>query len=599
MSGKLAEPHIAGHATATISSTISRGSTLSPRMSPRRPPASNVKNASLARGNLRAQFQGSVGSGRVEGRATAVSGTASIANANLADLLAMVNQKDRAGGTVERRRPGLGNRGEPVIAADIHLVKGQIQDEPFDRLDAKVSSRGDTIEMTDGKLTAGARQITASATYQHPAGDFERGRVQFKVATNSMPLDQFRTVAKERPGVKGDGADERRWRSRVSQKAGKAAVEIADLRADVTAHGLALDEQMLGDAHFTANTQGQTLVTHVDSNFANSTIKGDGRWQLAGDYPGSTGIQFSNLDFTRLRDWLSPPKTPNNVQLAGSAQGKIMIEGPMMKPEQWKASLQIPQFQLQPAADALPTANRAALALKNAEPILVTMQNDVIRVASAHFTGSQTNITVGGTVSPKQRNQLDLQVSGKADLALLQNFDPRFHLVRPGRNRGHHPRHVSAAAGGGQTAVDPRQSELRRFSQRPFERQRSDCLQRDASQYPEPDGGKRRRQDRGDRLRGLWRRRVCLPRATGWHRSARALSGRREHGGECEPDAERLERGQPAGGDHHHPAHRLQPAHRPGLRAGEIERARARRPPPRPASWPTCSSTCRSRWRRT
>ena len=151
-------------------------------------------------------------------------------------------------------------------------------------------------------------------------------------------------------------------------------MEIADLRADVTAHGLALDEQMLGDARFTATTQGQMLLTHLDSNFANSKINGDGRWRLTGDYPGSTEIQFSNLDFTRLRDWLSPPKTPPRVLLAGSAQGKIMIEGPMMKPEQWKASLQIPQFQVQPAADALPCGEPLAAYLPPTAGALTGME---------------------------------------------------------------------------------------------------------------------------------------------------------------------------------------------------------------------------------
>ena len=426
VTGKLAEPHIVGHATATNLVYDQREFDGFAADVTATPSGVELQNASLSRGNLRALFQGSIGLADWKSTdASPVRGTVSIANARLADLLAMLNQKDLpVTGILSATGQASGTVAKPVLAADVHLVKGQIQDEPFDRLDAKVSNRGDVIEVADAKLTAGAKQIAASATYQHATGDFERGRVQFKIASNSMPLDQFRTVVKDRPGVKGAVQMSADGTGVISQQAGKANLAIADLRADVSAKGLALDEQMLGDAHLTANTQGQTLVTHVDSNFANSTIQGNGRWQLTGDYPGSTEIQFSNLDFTRLRDWLSPSKTPNTVRLAGSAQGKVMIEGPMVKPEQWKASLEIPQFQLQPAADALPTANRGALALKNAEPILITMQNDVIRVASAHFTGNQTNVTVGGTVAMKQRNPLDLQVSGNADLALLQSFIP-------------------------------------------------------------------------------------------------------------------------------------------------------------------------------
>jgi translocation and assembly module TamB len=426
VSGKLAEPHVAGHATATNFvydrhdfDAFAADVTASPA-------GVELKNASLTHGKLRAQFQGSVGLADWKtSDASTVAGTASVANANLADLLAMANQKDvPVSGTLTASGQVSGTIGSPAVAADLHLAKGQIQGEPFDRLDAKVSSSSDVVTVSDGRITAGARQIDASATYHHAAGDFERGRVQFKVATNSMPLDQFQTVVNERPGAKGSVQMSADGAAVVSQKAGKPDVQIAEFRADITARGLALDEQMLGDAHVTATTQGQTLITHMDSNFAHSTIKGDGRWQLTGDYPGSTDIQFTNLDFTRLSDWLAPPKQPPSVHLAGSAEGHIMIEGPMIKPELWKASLNVPQFELRPVTDAFRTRNRAPLALKNAEPIAVTMQNDVIRVGRAHFTGNQTNITVGGTIALKQRNPLDLTISGKADLALLQTFDP-------------------------------------------------------------------------------------------------------------------------------------------------------------------------------
>jgi len=426
VSGKLDDPHIAGHATATNFvydqhqfDAFAADVTASPA-------GVTAKNASLSRGKLRAEFQGSVAlSDWKTSDASAIAGTASIASGNLTDLLAEAGRKDvPVSGTLTASGQVSGTIGKPVAAADIHLIKGQIGDEPFDKLDARVSSSGDVVEVSGVRLTAGARQIDASATYHHAAGDFERGRVQFQVKTNSMPLDQFRTVVKDRPGVKGavqltaDGA------ANVSQKGGKPEVQIADVRADLTARGLALDDQMLGDAHFTATTEGQTLITHLDSNFAGSMITGNGRWQLTGDYPGSTEIQFTNLDFTRLRDWLSPPQAPPNVRLAGSAQGRINVEGPMLKPEEWKASLQIPQFQLQPAANALGNLNPGPLALKNAEPIVITMQNDVVRIVSAHFIGNQTNITLSGSLSPKQRNPLDLQVSGKADLTLLQSFDP-------------------------------------------------------------------------------------------------------------------------------------------------------------------------------
>jgi translocation and assembly module TamB len=384
-----------------------------------------VTNASLARGAVRARFQGSVG--LVNWKTVEdsdVAGTASLANANLPELLAMAGRKDLAvKGALDLTARVSGTISNPVVAADVSVTKGEVEGEPFDRLDAKVTNRGNTIEVAGAKITAGARVVTAAATFQHPPEDFERGRLQFKVASNALPLDQFRTVVKDRPGVKGTVQLSAEGVLVVSPKAGKTAAQISDLRADLTARGLAVGEQMLGDAHFTANTEAQTIVTHFDSNFANSTIRGEGRWRIADDYPGSANIQFSNLDFARLRDWLSPSRTPRAPQVMGSAQGNVTIEGPALRPEQWKAELRVPQFQLQPAPGTARAANTGVLALRNAEPIRVTMQNDVIRVVSAHFTGNQTNLNLSGTISPKQRNPLDLQVKGGINLELLEDFD--------------------------------------------------------------------------------------------------------------------------------------------------------------------------------
>jgi translocation and assembly module TamB len=425
VSGKLDALRIAGHASATNFVYDGRPFDSFAADVTASPGGVEVTNASLARGAVRARFQGSVG--LVNWKTVEdsdVAGTASLANANLPELLAMAGRKDLAvKGALDLTARVSGTISNPVVAADVSVTKGEVEGEPFDRLDAKVTNRGNTIEVAGAKITAGARVVTAAATFQHPPEDFERGRVQFKVASNALPLDQFRTVVKDRPGVKGTVQLSAEGVLVVSPKAGKTAAQISDLRADLTARGLAVGEQMLGDAHFTANTEAQTIVTHFDSNFANSTIRGEGRWRIADDYPGSANIQFSNLDFARLRDWLSPSRTPRAPQVMGSAQGNVTIEGPALRPEQWKAELRVPQFQLQPAPGTARAANTGVLALRNAEPIRVTMQNDVIRVVSAHFTGNQTNLNLSGTISPKQRNPLDLQVKGGINLELLEDFD--------------------------------------------------------------------------------------------------------------------------------------------------------------------------------
>lgn len=424
VSGKLEAPQIAGHAAMTNFVYDGRPFDALAVDVNASPAGVKAQNGSIARGAVRAQFQGSVGLADWKTSDTSsVAGSAAIANAPLGDLLALADQKDvPVSGTLKASATVSGTIGNPAIAADLDLAKGAIKGEPFDRLTAKVSTSGNTVQVSDARLTAGKNQITASATYQHATGDFRSGRAQFQVASNAMALGQLQTIVNERPDVKGTVQVTASGAAAITPQ---APVQLTALKADVAAHGLALGQQAFGDAHLTASTEGQTVVAHLDSDFTGAKIAGDGRWQLADGYPGSAKIEFSNLDFARLRDWLAPPKESPVAKVMGSAQGSVTIDGPALEPAAWKASLTIPTLQLRPAPNTVPAAaDVAALSLHNTQPIQVTMQNDVIRLVSAHFAGNHTDLTLGGTVSPKTKNQLDLQVTGNVNLGVLHTFNP-------------------------------------------------------------------------------------------------------------------------------------------------------------------------------
>src|SRR5207237_10445278 len=153
----------------------------------------------------------------------------------------------------------------------------------------------------------------------------------------------------------------------------------AELLAALQARGIQMTGQPIGNAHLTANSQGDLLRAHIESDFANSAIKGDGEWRLTGDYPGSAAVTFSKLDFAELREWISPSKDSGEM-IAGSAEGELRLEGPARKPELLKASLRIPKLELGPAPNSQITATRGALVLHNEGPIVVSMPNQVVTV---------------------------------------------------------------------------------------------------------------------------------------------------------------------------------------------------------------------------
>jgi translocation and assembly module TamB len=170
------------------------------------------------------------------------------------------------------------------------------------------------------------------------------------------------------------------------------------------------------------------LTAHLESAFANSAVSGDGEWRLEGEYPGNATIRFSKVDFAQLRAWIAPSQSSAADRVAGSAEGELRLSGPAMKPASMKAELHIPKLEIFPAPGTVPPAG--AITLTNSGPIVASMENSIVTVASARLTGRATDLSITGKVLLDQKNPLDLRVSGRLDLAIVQTFDP--NLVSSG-----------------------------------------------------------------------------------------------------------------------------------------------------------------------
>ena len=241
-----------------------------------------------------------------------VFGSASLRGAPLAQIASMAAwQGGEVSGTADITAQLTGTAESPIVRADIAAAKGGFGGEPFDHVAAHVNYAAHTLEISGGDLTAGAKQVRFSALFTPAAAGFSAGRWKVQASSNTMPLDQIRTLAESRPGIAGTVRAGITTEFDVRPaRPGESSIQVTALQTEIAAQGLRLGGQMLGDARLTAATNAGTLRAHLDSNFAGSSVHGDGSWRLEGDYPGSATIAFSGLDLVRLREWLAPP-TPD------------------------------------------------------------------------------------------------------------------------------------------------------------------------------------------------------------------------------------------------------------------------------------------------
>ena len=355
------------------------------------------------------------------GDASAIYGNAQVTNAPVADLLAAADVKDvPATGTVTASAQFSGTVENPVAKGTVEVSKGSFREEPFDRLTAQVAYANDTVTVSSAQVTAGGKQVQVAGWFRHDPGRFDTGRVHFQVGTNVMPVEQIATLEKLRPGVKGTVQA-----TATGDVDLMPAVRFQSLQADISARGLQLTDQALGDAHLTATSQGQSLRAHLEAQIAGSAVQGDGTVRLEGDDPVSGTITFSRIDVAQLRPLLSANVA--SLPVTGFAEGGIKIEGPAMKPEALRAELRLPTVELRPApaSEGGPVVP-STLALRNQGPIVATVANGVVNLESVRLVGRVTDVAVTGKINLRDANLLDVRVNGKVDLAAVHDFNRDF-----------------------------------------------------------------------------------------------------------------------------------------------------------------------------
>jgi translocation and assembly module TamB len=426
VTGDLDQPQINGKLNATrFAYTDQAFDSLqgSVRVSPVRV---ELHDGTVARGDLRAQVEAVVGMREWKtDDASPIAASARVRNVDMKELLAAAKAGDvPVTGVLTGSAQVAGSIGRPIATGDVELVKGSLYEEPFDafRVHATYSDR--KLDLQGGEILAGPSRVQLAATYEHTAAGIDSGRLKFNISSNEMPVERFETLRKARPGARGTVQATARGDLEFQPPSnGRINLRIADMHADINARGLQVTGQALGDAHLTADSQGQVLRTRLESDFANSTIRGDGSWRLEGDYPGSATITFARLDFEQLRQWVAPTQPGAVARLTGSAEGELKIEGPALKPDAMKAELRLPKFQLGAKPDP-GTPAAAALAIQNDGDLVATLAGSVITIERAHLKGRSTDLNVGGKVSFQQKSPLDVHIEGSVNLDLAHDFLP-------------------------------------------------------------------------------------------------------------------------------------------------------------------------------
>ena len=348
-----------------------------------------------------------------------------INNLHVERLLAVAGRKDIPfKGVLSTTAQLSGTLNDPHAVADLRLTNADYY-EHFDLVQGHIDYSKQAINIPSLEVRSGSARAQLAASFiPQPPGQFDAGRLTFKIDTNQVQLAQFKTLEEKRPGMGGTLQVNAAGDATLQNVPGKPRILFTSLNANASATGLSMNKKPYGDVRLTANTRGSELVFNLDSDFAGSRIHGDGRATLTGDYPVNASVNFSNVRYANLRDWLGP--TSDSMQEANMdvlVDGSATVSGPIMKPEDLKGSVRLPRLQMTARQRGALANNGKPVVIQNEGPIVASLDHSVVRVDSARITGPNTDISVTGTATLQPKQDLNLNVNAKTNLALIQDFN--------------------------------------------------------------------------------------------------------------------------------------------------------------------------------
>ena len=292
--GSLDDPRIMGQAGATRFSVNNRQFDRFETEFQVSASEASVRNARLTRGNLHAQFDGSMSLRKWRaGNNDRISLTGNMRNGDVADILALAGQPSvPANGLLNAHINITGTIGNPQGTADLAVMRGTIYQEPFDSIQASVRFSDGLIDLPTARLSAGAALLELKGSFSHPSDTLSTGRIQGQISSNDLVLGGIQTVQKRHPGLAGTV----RLNASVTGDLRPASeFVLSSISGDVQAAALRDQRDAFGDVSVTARTTGSVVDFRGDSNIAGSTVRVSGQTQLTHDYPTTARVTINSL----------------------------------------------------------------------------------------------------------------------------------------------------------------------------------------------------------------------------------------------------------------------------------------------------------------
>jgi translocation and assembly module TamB len=277
----------------------------------------------------------------------------------------------------------------------VEMDTGSVFSEPVDRIRAQGTMANQTINLTSVLVSKEAGKIAATGSY-NLSSHF------FRLDASGAGIEVARIEALRRMGVAVTG------KLGFTVK-GEGTLEDPRLAVHATLPGLTLSGESLGNLELAAHTANRAVIYDLTTRLEAADFSAHGQTALTGDYATQAKVEFSRLNIGALFKLAHVQGLSGESALAGTAT----IEGPLARPEELRGEARIQQLAV--TVDGVHLQSEGGLH--------ATLDHTLIHLDPLHVTGDQTDLHIQGSLSLKDKQELDAAASGTINLKLAETLD--------------------------------------------------------------------------------------------------------------------------------------------------------------------------------
>jgi translocation and assembly module TamB len=312
------------------------------------------------------------------------------------DLRPLLGENLTVAGSLEMQIQADGPIHALVGSGWAELDNGRVFGEPVARIRAQGNIANQTIKLTSVTVSEDAGKIAAT-------GSYDLSSRQFQLDARGAGIDVSRFDTLRRNGLAMTG------RMGFSVQ-GTGTLDDPRLEAHATLAGLVLSGEPLGSVELTARTANRSVTYDLTTRLEAAELTAHGQTALGGDYDTKAQLDFSRFNIGALIRLAHVKGLNGESALAGT----ITIEGPLARPTDMRGEARLQEL----------AVTVSGVHLKSEGGVHLTLDHATLQLDPLHVTGELTDLHAQGSLSLKDKNELDFAASGTINLKVAETIDP-------------------------------------------------------------------------------------------------------------------------------------------------------------------------------